>query len=93
MERFVIIEDFNGTIALVTDENGNPKLFGSFSEAVTEAGDCQNGVIVPLEFLSELTQLRTINKTSTICVTTELLPANVQLNPRVLPSLLLQKEQ
>lgn len=54
MERFVIIEDFNGTIALVTDEEGNTKVFGSFSEAVTEADECQNGVVVPLQSLKEV---------------------------------------
>lgn len=47
--RFVVIEDFNGMISLVSDpETGDTLVFDTYEEAEVEAEDCQNGKIVKL---------------------------------------------
>lgn len=48
MSRYVVIEDFNGTINLVTDEDGNVKVFNDSLDAFEEKDKCQHGVIVYL---------------------------------------------
>lgn len=48
-KRFVIIEDFNGSINLVIDpETGNTLVFEDPNEAFEEAKKCQNGKVVGL---------------------------------------------
>jgi len=48
--RLVVIEDFNGTINLVTDpDTGEVIVFDNPEEAYAEAGECQNGVVVCLD--------------------------------------------
>ena len=47
--RFVVIEDFNGMISLVSDpETGETRVFDTSDEAFEEAKDCQNGKVVRL---------------------------------------------
>lgn len=47
--RFVIIEDFNGTVSLVTDPDlGDVLVFETSYEAEEEAKNCQNGKVVKL---------------------------------------------
>lgn len=46
--RFVIIDDFNESINLVTNWEGTVKVFNSLEDAQTEADDCQNGIIIDL---------------------------------------------
>lgn len=55
--RFVVIEDF-GMPSLVTDEEGNVKIFYTIEEATEEAKECQNGIVAPLT--SPLDKLNTI---------------------------------
>lgn len=47
--RFVIIEDFNGIISLVSDpETGDTRVFDTSDKAEKEAKECQNGKVVRL---------------------------------------------
>lgn len=47
--RFVVIEDFNGTVNLATDpDSGDVLIFETFDEAEEEAKKCQNGKVVKL---------------------------------------------
>ena len=49
MERYVVIEDFNGNINLVVDEDtGLTKVFDTYEEALSESKDCQSGIVVKL---------------------------------------------
>lgn len=52
---YVVIENFNGMIALVTDEDGNVKEFETRAFAQMEADECQNGLVVNLEPGDEIT--------------------------------------
>lgn len=47
---YVVIEKFGGAeyAAIVTDEEGNNKVFDTFEEAQAEADDCQDGIVVEL---------------------------------------------
>lgn len=56
--RFLVIEDFNGTIALCTDGDGNTLILGSLHEAQKLADECQHGVVVPLDLLREIFSIR-----------------------------------
>ena len=44
--QFIVIEKFNGDFAIVTDEDGETKVFDTKAEAQTEADDCQDGQVV-----------------------------------------------
>lgn len=47
--RFVVIEDFNGSISLATDpDSGDTLVFDTSDEAEEEAKKCQNGKVVKL---------------------------------------------
>lgn len=47
--RYVVIEDFNGLINLVVDPaDGMTKVFNNKTDAIVEAEDCQNGIVVYL---------------------------------------------
>ena len=49
MERYVVIEDFNGNINLAVDEDtGLTKVFDTYEEALSESKDCQSGIVVKL---------------------------------------------
>lgn len=49
MERFVVIEDFNGYISLVADpDSGDALVFNTSDEAEEEAKKCQNGKVIKL---------------------------------------------
>ena len=49
MERYVVIEDFNGNINLVVDEDtGLTKVFDTYEEALSESKDYQSGFVVKL---------------------------------------------
>lgn len=49
MNRYVVIEDFNGLINLVVDpEDGMTKVFYTKEEAQREAAECQNGLVINL---------------------------------------------
>lgn len=49
MERYVVIEDFNGNINLVVDEDtGLTKVFDTYEEALSESKDYQSGIVVKL---------------------------------------------
>lgn len=47
---YLVIEKHGGPeyAIIVTDEDGNNKVFGTKEEAQTEADDCQNGIIVSI---------------------------------------------
>ncbi len=46
--RYIVIECHGGPeyAIIVTDENGNNKVFNTYKEAKKEADDCQDGLIV-----------------------------------------------
>lgn len=46
--RYVVIEDFNGYISLVTDPEGDVLVFNTPDKAQEEAKKCQNGKVVKL---------------------------------------------
>lgn len=47
--RFIVIEDFNGSITIVTNpESGDTLVFDTYNEALAESKKCQNGKIVKL---------------------------------------------
>lgn len=46
--RYIIISDFNDTINICTNEEGETLIFETLEEAQVEANDCQNGIVVPL---------------------------------------------
>ncbi len=50
MEQYIVIEKFGGAeyAIIVTDENGNNKVFTDKVEAQKEADDCQDGIVVKL---------------------------------------------
>lgn len=47
---YIVIERFGGAeyASIVTDEDGNNKVFENKSDAQEEADDCQDGIIVEL---------------------------------------------
>lgn len=47
---YIVIEAFGGPeyAAIVTDEEGNNKVFETPEEAQEEADECQNGIVVEL---------------------------------------------
>lgn len=55
--QYVIIENFNGNINLVTNEEGQTTVFDTLGTANEAAEDCQNGIVVPLA--KELMQILT----------------------------------
>jgi len=47
--RLIVIERFNYDYpTIVTNEDGEPKIFDNYPEAQIEADDCQDGLIVEL---------------------------------------------
>ena len=46
--RFIVIEDFNDMISIVTDEDGEVEIFYSYEDALEIANECQNGKVVKL---------------------------------------------
>ena len=46
--RFIVIEDFNDMVSIVTDEDGEVEIFYSYEDAQETADDCQNGKVVKL---------------------------------------------
>lgn len=46
--RFIVIEDFNDMISIVTNEYGEVEIFNSYEDAQKTVDDCQNGKIVKL---------------------------------------------
>jgi len=48
---FIVIEKFGGPeyAGIVTDEEGNNKVFDKIEEAQAEADDCQDGIVVELD--------------------------------------------
>jgi len=50
MSYYIVIETHGGPeyAIIVTDEDGNNKIFDTRSEAEAEAADCQDGVVVEL---------------------------------------------
>jgi hypothetical protein len=47
--QYVVIENFNGVISLVTDEEGETFVTEDLSEAKKVADECQQGIVVPLK--------------------------------------------
>ena len=48
--RYVVIEDFNGLINfLVNPKDGMTKVFDNKADAIAEAQDCQNSIVICLE--------------------------------------------
>jgi hypothetical protein len=47
---YLVIETHGGAecAAIVTDEDGNNKVFNDFNNAMEEANDCQDGVVVEI---------------------------------------------
>lgn len=45
---YIVLEKFGGAeyASIVTDENGNYKVFNNIEEAQKEANDCQNGIVI-----------------------------------------------
>lgn len=48
MNRYVVIEDFNGYISLVTDLYRGVIVFDTLEKAEEEVKQCQNGKVVKL---------------------------------------------
>lgn len=46
--RYIVIEDFNDMISIVTDEDGEVEIFYSYEDALEIADECQNGKVVKL---------------------------------------------
>jgi len=48
MKKFIVIEMFGGVqyAAIVTDEEGNNKVFDTRNAAEEEANNCQEGIVV-----------------------------------------------
>ncbi len=48
---FTVIEKHGGPeyAIIVTDENGNNKIFDEYDDAEQEASDCQDGLVVCIE--------------------------------------------
>ncbi len=47
---FIVIEKHGGAeyATIVTNENGENKIFDNLNEAQTEADDCQDGIVIKL---------------------------------------------
>jgi len=47
---YIIIEAFGGAdyAIIVTDENGQNKVFDELADAEAEAADCQDGIVIEL---------------------------------------------
>ena len=47
---FIVLECHGGPeyAIVVTDEDGNNKVFDSYNDALTESNDCQDGMIIQL---------------------------------------------
>lgn len=48
---YIVIETFGGAeyAAIVTNEDGENKVFDSAAEAQEEADDCQGGIVIPIK--------------------------------------------
>ena len=51
--EYVVIENFNRVISLVTDEEGETFVTEDFYEAKGVASECQEGIVVPLKPFEE----------------------------------------
>ena len=51
--QYVVIENFNGVISLVTNEEGETFVTEDLSEAKRVASECQDGIVVPLKPFEE----------------------------------------
>lgn len=47
--NYVVIDDFNGSVTLVTNKMGYTKVFSDKEGAIKEASECQKGIVVPLD--------------------------------------------
>ena len=48
--RLIVIDTSNYDFpSIVTNEDGNPKIFGTFEEAQLEAADCQEFIITEIQ--------------------------------------------
>lgn len=47
--EYVIIENFNDSISLIADVNGDVMTYTNLEEAKADAKLCQNGIVLPLE--------------------------------------------
>jgi len=47
-QNYIVIDAFNGTYNICTDEEGETKVFDNLADAEAEAADCQDGIVVPL---------------------------------------------
>ena len=47
---YIVIEKFGGAeyATIVTDENGNNKVFNNIQDANAEADECQDGMVIEL---------------------------------------------
>ena len=47
---YLVLETFGGAeyAGIVTDENGNNKVFDERADAEAEAADCQDGIVIEL---------------------------------------------
>lgn len=49
MGRYIVIEDFNGSISIVKDpDTGDEKVFDNVTDAYKEKDKCQHGIVVYL---------------------------------------------
>lgn len=46
--RYIVIDDFNGSVNLACNLEGEVIIFENKEDAQEEANDCQNGFVVPL---------------------------------------------
>jgi hypothetical protein len=48
--KYIVIESFGGAqyAIIVTDENGENKVFDELADAEAEAADCQDGIVIEL---------------------------------------------
>jgi len=50
MEEYIVIERFGGAdyAAIVTNEDGSNKIFDTYDDALAEANECQDGLVVEI---------------------------------------------
>jgi len=50
MQEFIVIERFGGAdyATIVTNEDGSNKIFDTYDDALAEANECQDGLVVEI---------------------------------------------
>lgn len=56
MSKYIVLENFNDMISIVTDKEGNNKEFDTYEEARKEADECHNGHVVKVDWWKDKTE-------------------------------------